>query len=65
MDKREGAMLEVRLEGLTLRVELIVLDFCDMYARARVMGFYIILRARRLNRGTPLFAVREPDAHVL
>jgi hypothetical protein len=23
--------------------------FCDMYARARVMGFYIILRARRLN----------------
>jgi hypothetical protein len=24
-------------------------DFCDMYARARVMGFYIILRARRLN----------------
>ena len=24
-------------------------EFCDMYARARVMGFYIILRARRLN----------------
>ncbi len=46
-------MLEVRLEGLTLRVELIVLDFCDMYARARVMGFYIILRARRLNVGGP------------
>jgi hypothetical protein len=23
--------------------------FCDMYARARVMGFYIILRTRRLN----------------
>ena len=22
---------------------------CDMYARARVMGFYIILRTRRLN----------------
>jgi hypothetical protein len=24
-------------------------DFCQLYARARVMGFYIILRARRLN----------------
>jgi hypothetical protein len=37
----------------------------SQHARARVMGFYIILRARRLNRGTPLFAAQELDAHAL
>jgi hypothetical protein len=30
-------------------LQMAIETICDMYARARVMGFYIILRTRRLN----------------
>jgi len=52
------------MTNLSLRHGACLRRLFDMYARARVMGFYIILRARRLA-GDTMSLFREPDVACL